>query len=158
MLSLWTDDEYDQDADTGKITARLVTGAVFPTASTYASVVLPDVVNQPGTVALQPWFGGTGLYFTQDFSVAYAAYGGAHAASAFADPTNWTAPVILLQKDTTITNAAADVGKVAGLGEASVAQRDGRDELYFVYAIIRSIDPITGLPELDFQIGRVGRR
>lgn len=159
VLSVWTDDEYDQDADTGKITVHVLDSGVFPTSSSYTAVVLPADVNQPGTTAIQPTFRDEGLYFTQDVSVVFAAYAGLHEAAALADGANWSAPVTLLQKDTSPVGAitAGDIGKIVALGEPTLATVDGELVLYFVYAWVRGIDPITGLPDLDFQAGWVQR-
>jgi len=159
VLSVWTDDEYDEDADTGKITAHVLASGVFPATGSYATVLLPEIVNQPGTSAIQPTFRDEGLYFTQDTSVAFAAYAGAHDASSLASELNWSPPVTLLQKDTTIAAGitAGDIGKIIAIGEPTLATVGGRLVLYFVYAWVRDIDPITGLPDLDFQAGWVER-
>jgi len=91
---------------------------VFPTSSRYTTVLLPEVVNQPGTSAIQPTFRDEGLYFTQDTSIVFAAYTGLHEAAALASNANWATPVTLLQKDTTLagTLGANDVGKIIASG------------------------------------------
>jgi hypothetical protein len=160
VRSVWTDDEYDNDADTGQITAHVLESGVFPPSNDYTSVLLPSIVNTVGAQSIQPTFRAEGLYFTQDTNVVFAAYGGQHNAVALADPQNWTAPVVLLQKDTTIASlhlTQADLGKIVAIGEPTVAVVDGQPVLYFVYAWVRGIDPVTGLADLDFQAGFVGR-
>jgi len=159
VLSVWTDDEYGQDADTGRITAHVVVSGVFPTSSRYTTVELPAVVNQPGTTAIQPTFRDEGLCFTQDTSIAFAAYAGLHEAASLASDANWAAPVTLLQKDTTIAGAIStnDLGKIVAIGEPTLATVDGRLVLHFVYVWVRGIDPLTGLPDLDFQAGWIER-
>lgn len=160
VRSVWTDDEYDEDADTGQITVHVLESGVFPQSSDYASVLLPSIVNTPGAQSIQPTFRAEGLYFTQDTNVVFAAYGGSHDAVALADAQNWTAPVVLLQKDTTVAGlrlAEADLGKIVAIDEPTVAVVDGRPVLYFVYAWVRGIDPVTGLADLDFQAGFVER-
>jgi hypothetical protein len=158
VRSVWTDDEYDDDADTGRITAHVLGSGVFPSSNDFTSLVLPDVVNVPGTNAIQPTFRDEGLYFTQDTSIAFAAYAGSHDAAAIGSGGNWSAPVTLLQKDTTIASlrvSTADLGKIIAIGEPTLAVVDGRRVLYFVYAWVRGIDPITGIADLDFQAGFV---
>jgi hypothetical protein len=158
VRSVWTDDEYDGDADTGRITAHVLGSGVFPSSNDFTAVVLPGVVNVPGTTAIQPTFRDEGLYFTQDTSIAFAAYAGSHDAAALGNGANWSAPVTLLQKDTTIASlrvTTADLGKIVAIGEPTVAVVDGRRVLYFVYAWVRGIDPVTGFADLDFQAGFV---
>ena len=158
VRSVWTDDEYDGDADTGRITVHVLGSGVFPSSNDFTSVVLPGVVNVPGTTAIQPTFRDEGLYFTQDTSIAFAAYAGSHDAAALGVGGNWSAPVTLLQKDTTIASlrvTTADLGKIVAIGEPTVAVVDGRRVLYFVYAWVRGIDPSTGFADLDFQAGFV---
>lgn len=158
VRSVWTDDEYDGDADTGRITVHVLGSGVFPSSNDFTKVVLPAVVNVPGTTAIQPTFRDEGLYFTQDTSIAFAAYAGTHDAAALGDGNNWSSPVTLLQKDTSIASlrvTTADLGKIVAIGEPTVAVVDGRRVLYFVYAWVRGIDPITGFADLDFQAGFV---
>lgn len=160
VRSIWTDDEYDGDGDTGSLSVHVLESGSFPTSNDYTRLLLPSVVNVPGTVAIQPTFTDEGLYFTQDVSVVFAAYSGAHDASALADGGNWAAPEVVLQRDTTSAGfllTANDLGKVIAVGEPTVATIGGRTVLYFVYAWVRGIDPITGLADLDFQAGFVER-
>jgi hypothetical protein len=156
VRAIWTDDEYDNDPDTHKLSVHVINSGSFPGTNDYTSLVLPNVVNVPDTEAIQPCLEGDGLFFTQDTSVAFAAYAGDHDAAGYATPGNWTAPVVILQKDTgTGPLDAADIGKVVAMGESTLAVIDGHRVLFFVYARVRGIDPITGIADLDFQIGQV---
>lgn len=154
VIAVWTDDEYDGDVDTHKLSVHVIQSGTFPTTSDYSSLVLPDVINVPGTEAIQPCMLDDGLYFTQDTSIAFAAYAGARDATGYATAGNWTAPTVILQKDTgTGPLDAADIGKIVALGEPTVAEIDGERVLYFVYVVVRGFDPITGIVDFDFQAG-----
>lgn len=156
VQAIWTDDEYDSDADTHKLTVHVVQSGSFPASASYTSVVLPGVVNVSGTEAIQPCMASDGLFFTQDVSIAFAGYSGSISAPDYANAANWSAPVTILQKDTgTGVVDAADIGKIIAIGEPTVAVIDGHRVLYFVYARVRAIDPITGHADLDFQVGLV---
>lgn len=156
VKSIWTDDEFDSDADTHKLTVYVLNSGTFPSSNDWTKVLLPSNVNVDGKEAIQPTFLDSGLYFTQDVSIAFAAYSGTHTAADFGDNSNWTLPEVILQKDTTISSLkvdTADIGKIIAIGEPTVAVTGGKQILYFVYAYIRSIDPITGYADLDFQAG-----
>ena len=160
VQSIWTDDEYDGDGDTHKLTVYVLDSGTFPSSSDWAKVLLPSNVNQATKEAIQPTFLDTGLYFTQDTSVVFAAYSGTHTSTDFGNNLNWTPPAVILQKDTTIASLKvnnADIGKIVAIGEPTVAIVDNKENLYFVYAYIRGIDPITGFADLDFQAGFVSK-
>ena len=158
VLSIWTDDEYDNDADTKMISVYVLTSGSFPSSGAWTKVVLPDSVNRDDHEAIQPTFTDGGLYFTEDVNVAFAAYSGNHDATGYGTGSNWTAPIIILMKDISVSSMkanATDIGKVLAIGEPTVAEVDGKTELYFVYGYIRGLDPITGIVDLDMQAGYV---
>lgn len=160
VRSIWTDDEYDGDNDTHKISVYVLTSGTFPTG-TWEKVVLPDSVNRTGHEAIQPTFVGNGLYFTEDANVVFAAFSGTHTVTGYATNTNWSPPIVILQKDTTVTSLkpdTTDIGKIMVIGEPTVATYDGKTELYFVYGYIRGIDPITGIADIDMQAGYVRKK
>ena len=158
IQSLWTDDEYDSDEDTHKLTVYVLNSGNFPSTGNWTKVLLPANVNQVGKEAIQPTFIKSGLYFTQDTSVAFAAYSGTHTAADIEDNSSWSLPVVILQKDTTISSlSSADIDKIIAIGEPTVAMIDDKETLYFVYGYIRSIDPITGYADLDFQAGFISK-
>lgn len=161
IRSIWTDDEYDGDGDTKKISVYVLMSGTFPSSGTWSKVVLPDSVNQTGKEAIQPTFTDGGLYFTEDINVVFAAYSGTHDVAGYGNKVNWTAPVTILQRDTTIAGikaAAADIGKIMAIGEPTVAEVNGGTELYFVYGAIRELDPITKIADLDMQAGFVRKK
>ncbi|MBP7583424.1 MAG: hypothetical protein KBA61_05295 [Spirochaetes bacterium] len=121
VLSIWTDDEYDGegDIDWKKISVYVLTSGTFPSGGTWAKVVLPDSVNRTGHEAIQPTFTDGGLYFTEDVNVVFAAYLGAHDATGYGTSGSWTAPIIVLQKDISVSSMkanATDIGKVLAIG------------------------------------------
>jgi len=158
VKSIWTDDEYDSDADAKKLSVYVLNSGSFPTSSDWVKIVLPSKINVDGTEAIQPTFVDAGLYFTQDVSITFSAYLGEHNASELANNNNWTSAETILQKDTTIGSLIVteeDIGKVMAIGEPTIAVVNGKEVLYFVYAYIRGIDPITKIADLDFQAGFV---
>ena len=161
IQSLWTDDEYDSDSDTHKLSVYTFDSGTFPSSGTWTKVVLPANVNVSGTEAIQPTFSDEGLYFTQNTNVVFSAYSGAHTSSGYGTNGNWSLPTTLLKKDTTASfpaPASSDLGKVIALGEPTVATVNGKKELYFVYAYVRSIDATTGYGDLNFQAGVIRER
>ena len=158
--SIWTDDEYDHDADTHKISVYVLESGTFPATSTWEKVVLPSQVNQPGTEAIQPTLFASKLFFTQNTNIAISHFTGQQHAADLSNNALWSLPEVILQKDTTpefFSIDHTDIGKILAIGEPTVALINGLETLYFVYAYIRDIDPITGLPDLDFQAGFVSK-
>ena len=104
---------------------------VFPSSNDFTSVVLPGVVNVPGTTAIQPTFRDEGLYFTQDTSIAFAAYAGSHDAAALGFGGNWSAPVTLLQAGRALGTfgTQAQGGALATTEAGSVRVREMIDQL-----------------------------
>jgi hypothetical protein len=161
IRSIWTDDEYDGDADTKKLTVYVLASGTFPDSGAWTKVQLPSTINQTDTEAIQPTFADGGLFFTRDISVVFSAYSGAHTAADFGNNANWATPSVILQKDTTIGSlyvTSADIGKIIAIGEPTVATVNGTVLLYFVYGTIRGIDAITGLADIDMQAGFVAKR
>ncbi len=163
ILSIWTDDEYDgaADPDYKKLSVYVLESGSFPSTGTWTKVLLPSNVNQGGKEAIQPTFTGNGLYFTEDTSVVYSAYSGTHSAADLGNNGNWTAPLVILQKDTTIPGlkvTEADIGKIIAIGEPTVATVSGKEVLYFVYGYIRGFDSITGIADIDMQAGFVEKK
>ena len=158
VRAVWTDDEYDTDPslpshdDLHDLSVYVLDGD-FPEGP-WTKVVLPDVINTEAE-QIQPYFAGTGLLYTQDTEVFFAAYDGPHTAAGYADPTSWGAPTRILGKDALASLTDAPLGSVVAIGEPTSALVDGVVELYFVYATVRGFDPLTGLPDLDFNAGRV---
>jgi len=156
VKSIWTDDEYDGDADSKKISVYLLNSGTFPESSDWRKVLLPSNVNQTGSESRQPTYVDGQLYFTQDVNVVVSAYSGSESAAGYADALNWSIPKTLLQKDTSYNFYAivnSDLGKIVAVGEPTIADYGDKRILYFVYGYIRGIDPITGLADMDMQAG-----
>ncbi len=156
--SVWTDDEYDANPagpshDDHEALSVYVLDGGYPEGP-WTKVVLPAPIRneQPN---IQPTFVAHGeehaLYFTRDLHVVRSTYAGPLDAAGFANGSHWSEPETLLTRD------PGPVVQVAALGEPTVAHYDGRDWLYFVYAIIRGTDPVTGLPDINLQAGYVAQ-
>jgi len=89
------------------------------------SVRVPEPVSIPGEEESQPYFDGKTLYFRRGLRILASDWNG----GAFGDSGSWSTARTILGDDAT---AIAD-GNIVGVGEPSVAERDGRKELYFVF-------------------------
>lgn len=151
--SVWTDDEFDAGGDRGDISVNVLSSGTFPTG-TWQKVVLPAVVNEAFPVEeIQPYFSGTELFFTRKSDtvspeVFVAAYSGGNSAADYGNAANWSTPVKVLG-----LSAGLTIGQVVALGEPTVASIGGKEVLFFVYAIIRDIDAVTGIPDFNLQAG-----
>jgi len=47
---------------------------------------------------------------------------------------------------------------VVGIGEPTIANVDGTEYLYFVYVLVRAVDGVTGIPDLNMQAGYIKQR
>ena len=161
VQSIWCDDEYDNDADRNKISVYFLNSGDFKSSSNWSKIVLPSTVNEDSKAARQPTFVNNQLFFAQDVNIALSKFNAQHTAKDLANPNNWSKPEIILQKDTSYNFYKAtdeDIGKIIAIGEPTIATVDGKEVLYFVYGYIRSIDPITGLADLDMQAGYIKHR
>lgn len=153
VRAIFTDDEFDDDADSDKISVYTLEGGDFPNG-TWNKALLPESINASGREIRQPTFTGSGLFYTDSTNIAYSDFYGEHISSHYSDPSNWEASKIILQRDSMDTEA----GRIIALGEPTHALLDGEEYLYFVYAYIRGFDPITGIYDLDMQAGFVKKR
>ena len=163
VKSIWTDDEQDSDSDRGDLSVYVLTSGSFPNGS-WSKLVLPSVINKPlPSNEIQPFFTGTGLYYTHSSdselpAIYYSAYSGAQTLSDYQNANNWAAPITLLSADNFTPANAADIGKIVAVGEPTLAHYDGNDYLYFVYGYIRGFDSISGLPDIDMQAGYIRKQ
>ena len=157
IQSIWTDDEFDavDDPDRGNIAVYLLTAGNFPDGS-WSKILLPGVVNQPmPSNEIQPFFTGTGLYYTHSSDtelpeIYYAAYSGTQTQGDYENAANWGTPVKILQVGSSDTE-----GKIIAIGEPTIASYQGSEYLYFVYGYIRGYDSVSGLPDIDMQAGYI---
>jgi hypothetical protein len=155
---IWTDDEHDGIGDYGEISVYILNSGTLSNGD-WSKVVLPAVVNQPDPIReIQPFFTGNRLYFTRDSDIElpqiyYSAYNGDDSVAGYSDGANWATPVKVLG-----VGQADDVGTVLAVGEPTIANRDGRESLYFVYAVVRDNNDPSGIPDINMQAGYVDRR
>lgn len=167
IQSIWTDDERDdpslgvadRDGDFGQISVYLLDSGTFPDGN-WSKVILPTKVNQPSpSNEIQPFFTGSGLYFTHSSStqlpeIYYSAYSGSHSRTDLANSANWGMPRKLLG-----LGATDSIGQVTAIGEPTIANDNGSEYLYFVYGVIRGFDSGTsGLADINMQAGYVKKR
>jgi hypothetical protein len=167
IQSIWTDDErddpslpgvVDRDGDFGQISVYLLDSGAFPNGS-WTKLTLPTPVNQPSpSNEIQPFFTGSGLYFTHGSDtqlpeVYYAAYSGSHNQSDLATSSNWGTPRKILG-----LGATDSIGQVTAIGEPTIANDNGSEYLYFVYGVIRGFDSTSGLADINMQAGYVKKR
>jgi hypothetical protein len=164
VQSIWTDDEQDArgaGSDRGDLSVYVQTSGTFPNGA-WTKVVLPSVINQPSPIdEIQPFYTGSGLYFTRMSDVDlpeiyYSAYAtGTHSVADFNNAGNWATPEVILSVDSA---DAVGEGKVTAIGEPTIANVDGAEYLYFVYGIIRGYDATTGLADINMQAGYVKKK
>lgn len=142
VRSLWTDDERD----THDLSVHVLRDGTFPDG-TWEPVPLPPRINTPGEES-QPFFDGARLYLNRDRSVVVHDYL-SPAPDAFDDDSAWGPEVVLLP--------SGDItpGGFFGFGEPTLAERDGRTWLYFVYVTTREVRSETGRVDLAFGAGFV---
>lgn len=151
--SIWTDDEYDEDMDSGDLSVYTLSSGSFPDGN-WNKTILPNTINT-GTQQIQPFFTGEGLYFTQETDIFYSAYSGiTDSVVDFTNADNWTTPTNILQKDVGDT----PLGKIIAIGEPSIAVENGIETLYFIYGYVRAVDSITGIADINLQAGYINRR
>ena len=161
VRSIWTDDERDNDSDTGEITVFILDSGTLNSGN-WTKILLPSNVNVAGSShEIQPYFNQDGLYFTRSGvslpEVYFAAYSGGHNQTDLTNNANWSMPVKILG-----LNAGTNIGEVTAIGEPTVGVRNGEETLYFVYGIIRDNQPgVDGLglfTDVNMQAGFVKRR
>lgn len=154
--SIWTDDEYDvgdnpgDDSDAGFLSVYTLTTGTFPNGI-WKKTVLPNTIINTGPMQRQPYFTGQGLFYTQDVDIRYSAYNGNDTATDYANDINWSMPVTVLEKDAGDT----PLGKIIAVGEPTFTYNE--NALYFVYGYVRSVDPITGIADINMQAGVINR-
>lgn len=162
VLSIWTDDERDEPgpgSDRGDLAVYGLTSGAFP-GGTWVKVLLPGEINQPWPSSeIQPFFTGNGLYYTHSSDtgdlpeVYYAGYTGGHLLSDYQNTDNWMSPVKILG-----VGATDAIGKITAIGEPTIANVQGTEYLFFVYAVIRGYDQVSGFPDIDMQAGYIKKR
>lgn len=142
VRSLWTDDEYD----THDLSVYVPREGTFPDG-TWEQVPLPPRINTPGEDS-QPFFTGSRLYLNRDRAVVRHDFL-AETPDAFSEDAAWGPEVVLLP--------SGDItpGGFFGFGEPTLAERDGRTWLYFVYVTTREVRTETGRVDFNFGAGFV---
>ncbi len=155
VQAVFTDDEFDDGGDHGELAVHVLESGSFP-GGTWSKSLLPPQVNTAAADEIQPYFTGDGLYFTRLGdgaipAIRYAAYSGANTASAYSNAANWTDAVDIMTASDFIE------GGIAAVGEPTITVREGVETLYFVYAVVRGFDAVSGLPDLNLQAGSIAR-
>lgn len=159
LKSIWTDDEYDKVGDYGELSVYYLESGNLSLGQ-WTKLLLPTKINIPGTThEIQPFFTGTGLYFTRSGTsnpdVFYSSYSGNHTKTDLVDNSKWSTPEKILGH----TSDTSKNGAIIGVGEPTIANYNGKEILYFVYVVLRSKDvdpPVgTGVADLDFQAGYI---
>jgi hypothetical protein len=130
VQSIWTDDEQV----TFNLSVYRITAGTFP-SGTWVKDTLPAVINT-GADERQPFFTGDKLIFTRNTQIVYHDYLPTNGAcsSTFTHADCWGPEVVLIG-----ASGHTNVGEIFGVGEPTVATRDGKKYLYFVYVEARSV-------------------
>lgn len=144
VQSIWVDDEQDSY----DITVYVLTSGSFPDG-TWQPVTLPAKINTAvgeDNHVSQPFFTGSRLYLNRGTRVVYHEFTGSHDAAGYENDANWGDEVVVLA-----STAGAAVDGIFGVGEPTIAQREGKTWLYFAYVETRGAG--TGAGRYDFKIG-----
>lgn len=137
IKSIWTDDEQGSH----DLTVYVLTSGSFPDGG-WTPVALPDKINSAGSVS-QPFFNGTRLYLNREVGIVYHEYTGAHTTGGYENNDNWGDEVVVLK------SGDPALGGIFGVGEPTIAVRDGKTYLYFAYVETRS----AGVGYNDYDLG-----
>lgn len=143
IQSIWVDDEQVSH----DLTVYVLTSGSFP-GGTWTPVTLPAPVNTAAEES-QPFFTGSRLYLNRNVRIVYHDYSGPQTAAGYANPSHWGPEVVVLQSGDTA------VGGIFGVGEPSIAVRDGQTWLYFVYVRNRALGQVPGRIDTDMGVGMV---
>lgn len=139
IKSIWTDDEQTSH----DLTVYVLTGGSYPDG-TWTPITLPPKINTTGSES-QPFFTGTRLYLNRDVGIVYHEFNGTHGTTDFADNTKWGNEVIVLKSGDVAS------GGIYGVGEPTIAVRDGKTLLYFAFVESRSAGVVPG--RVDYNLG-----
>ncbi|ACY15589.1 PD40 domain-containing protein [Haliangium ochraceum] len=95
-------------------------------ASWGTATALPEAVNSAGEDESQPFFDGETLWFRREQTLMAADFSG----GSLTDASAWSSARVELEG----TPLAPDTGAILAIGEPTVAELDGRRELYFIFA------------------------
>jgi len=159
IKSIWIDDEKDTGGDRGEISVHVLNSGTYLNGS-WTKVILPTVVNKAApSDEIQPFFTGTGLYYTHSSDpgelpeVYYNSYSGDHTVAGYQNASNWGVTQKILQIGT-----ADSIGKITAIGEPTIANIEGSEYLFFVYGVIRGYDATSGLADIDMQAGYIKKK
>lgn len=162
VLSIWTDDERDArgaGSDRGELSVYVLDSGTL-TNGTWTKLVLPGPVNQADPHdEIQPFFTGSGLYFTHmsdtEFpEIFYSSYAGQHALADFQTSNNWGTPEKILGLGSGYNN----LGEITAIGEPTIATYNGGEYLYFVYGYNRDFDAASGIADINMQAGFIKKK
>lgn len=135
ITSIWTDDEdFTHDLSV----YELISGT-FPTGS-WIKKNLPSKINTVGSES-QPFFSGEKLYLTREVKIVAHDYLG----GAYENNSSWGNETIILESGET------GIGKIFGIGEPTIATRDGKKILYFAAVVARANGQAAGRIDYDLQ-------
>ena len=139
IKSIWTDDEQVSH----NLTVYVLASGAFPNGG-WTPATLPAKINTAGSES-QPFFTGTRLYLNRDVGIVYHEYTGAHTTAGYVNNSHWGDEVVVLK------SGDAALGGIFGVGEPTIAVRDGKRYLYFAFVESRSAGVVPG--RVDYNLG-----
>ncbi len=127
VKQIWIDDESVADEDR-QIYAYILNGE-FPTGPWSDRLILPSPLNSDGVEEIQPIFDGHEAIVRRGDDIVSFSFGGTD----IFDTLSWGNEAVELSPEGW---SGMEVGSIITLGEPTKAAVDGREELYFVYAVI----------------------
>ena len=146
VKSIWTDDEVTAH----DLSVYRLTAGTFP-SGTWTKDTLPSVINTAGDEN-QPFFTGDALIFRRASSIVSHAYRPTNGAcgSTYTHNDCWGPEVVLLG-----SNGHTGVGEIFTVGEPTIATREGKRYLYFVYIESRENPNVAGTYDWNAQAASV---
>jgi len=138
IKSIWTDDEQVSH----DLTVYILASGSFPDG-TWTLVTLPSKINTIQSES-QPFFTGTRLYLNRDLSIVYHEYIGSGGTD-YDQNSSWGDEVVVLRSGDTALYG------IYGVGEPTLATRDGKTYLYFAFVETRAAGAVAG--RFDYNLG-----
>lgn len=143
--SIWTDDEQV----THDLSVYRLTSGAFPDG-VWIKEVLPTDIST-GAEENQPFFDGNKLYLRRGSNIVYHDYTPINGAcsSTYTHNDCWAEETVVIG-----ANGNTGIGQIFAVGEPTIATRDGKKYLYFVYVLRRENSSVS-LMDWNINVGYV---
>ncbi len=145
IIEIWTDDEQVSH----NLSVYRLTSGSFPSGTWTLDILPSDIAT--GAEENQPFFTGTKLYFRRGSNIIYHDYTPTNGscASTYTHNDCWGSENIVIG-----ANGNSGIGEIFTVGEPTIATRNGKTYLYFVYVLRRDNSSFT-LNDYNVNVGFV---